>query len=118
MLPLLVFLLINISTELWAGTLPSVTAPPRGQLSGEDRRELPVTVLLASPNSTPSSHPLPKPPVSLDTAVENNSIRHIFIDNLNTDNINNITELLENRKRKKPPRSPMTLTKPPLLVLG
>lgn len=46
------------------------------------------------------SYSLPNPPVSLHTAVENNSIRYIFIDDLNKGNINNSTEILENRKSK------------------
>lgn len=44
------------------------------------------------------SHPLPNSPSSFNTAVEDNSISYIFIDDLNKGNINNITDLLENSK--------------------
>lgn len=44
------------------------------------------------------SHSHPNSPSSFYTAVEDNSSRYIFIDNLNKGNINNITELLENSK--------------------
>lgn len=83
--------------SFWQNTLSSVTVPLRGQGTGQS---LLWHVLLASSNSAPFLPLTPKPTLSLNTAVENNSIRHIFIDNLNKSNINNITEILENRRRE------------------
>lgn len=108
----------NIIYRAFGRNSPRSSCPSSWAAGGEDSQSLLGQFCLLALTPPLSSHSLPNPPGSLNTAVENNAIRHICIDNLNKGNINNITELLENRKRKKPPRSPMTLIKPLLLVLG
>lgn len=71
----------------------------------------PFYLLTLTPPSLPlTSKPPSQPPHSCGEQLNQTS----FIENLNKSHINNITEILENRK-KKPIRSPMTLTKPHLV---